>query len=197
MFANADKCHILTSTSEEVIVKIEKEIIKNSSQEKFLGIVIDNRLTFEPHVQNLCKKAEQKIHTPARIANYMDISKKHSIINAFIPQFWYCSLIWIFHSRKLNHRMNKIHEFTLRIVYNDHQCTFDELLERDISFIIHERGLQKLAIAMFKVNYALSVQLVSKNFHFVENRYNFRHQSETEFLCHISYPKSGIPCRKK
>ena len=28
--ANADKCHLLTSTSEEVSVKIENEIIKNS-----------------------------------------------------------------------------------------------------------------------------------------------------------------------
>ena len=35
MIANADKCHLLTSTSEEVRVKIETEIIKISLQEKF------------------------------------------------------------------------------------------------------------------------------------------------------------------
>ena len=40
MVANADKCHLLTSTSEEVSVKIENEIIKNSLQEKLLEIVI-------------------------------------------------------------------------------------------------------------------------------------------------------------
>ena len=65
----------------------------------------------------------------------MDISKKGSIMNA---------LIWTFHSRKLNHRINKIHGRALRIVYNDHQCTFEELLVRDNSFTIHERNLQKL-----------------------------------------------------
>ena len=32
--ANADKCHLLTSTSEEVSVKIENQIIKNSLQEE-------------------------------------------------------------------------------------------------------------------------------------------------------------------
>ena len=57
MVTNADKCHLLTSASEEVSVKIENEIIKNSLQEKLLGIVVDNRLTFEPHVKKLCKKA--------------------------------------------------------------------------------------------------------------------------------------------
>ena len=41
-------------------------------------MVIDNRLTFEPHVENLCEKVGQKLHALARIANYMDISKKRS-----------------------------------------------------------------------------------------------------------------------
>ena len=147
MVTNDGKCHLLTSTSEEVSVKIENEIIKNSLQEKLLGIVVDNRLTFEPHVKNLCKKAGQKLHALARIANYMDISKKRSIMNAFIlSQFSYCPLIWMFHSRKFNHRINKIHERALRMLYNDHQCTFEKLLERNNPFMIHERNLQKIAV---------------------------------------------------
>ena len=44
------------------------------------GIVIDNRTTFEPHVQNLCKKAEQKLHALARIANYTDVSKNEALL---------------------------------------------------------------------------------------------------------------------
>ena len=96
--------------------------------------MINNRLTFESHAENLCKKAGQKLHALARIANYMDISKKRSIMNAFIlSQFSYCPLIWMFQERKLNHRINKIYEDILRIVYNYHQCLFEELLERDNS----------------------------------------------------------------
>ena len=68
-------------------------------------------------------------------------------MNAFIlSQFSYCPLIWMNGSGKLNHRINKIHEGALRIVYNDHLCTFEEVLERDNSFTTHERKLQKLAI---------------------------------------------------
>ena len=83
MVVDADKCHIMKSTSEEVSVKIENEIIKNSLQEKLLGIVIDKRLTFEPHVKTFCKKVGQKLHALARITNCMDISKKRSIMNEF------------------------------------------------------------------------------------------------------------------
>ena len=56
MVASADKCHLITSTSEEMSVRIENEIIKNSLQEKLFGIEIDHRLTFEPHVENFVKK---------------------------------------------------------------------------------------------------------------------------------------------
>ena len=59
MVANADKCHLLISTSEEVSVKIENQVIKNSLQEKLLKILTENRLTFEPHVENLSKKVSQ------------------------------------------------------------------------------------------------------------------------------------------
>ena len=82
MVTKADKCHLLTMTSEEVSVKTDNEIIKNSLQGKPSEIVIDNRLTFEPHMKNLCKKAGRKRHALARIPNYMVISKKCSIINA-------------------------------------------------------------------------------------------------------------------
>ena len=140
----------------------------------------------------------------------MDISKKRSIMNAFIlSQFSYCPLIWMFHSRKLNHRINKIHERALRIVYNDHQCTFEELLERDNSFAIHERNLQKLAIEMFKMNNGLSVKLVKifilqstivildinqeQNLRLIMLK--LKHKANNLF--HISDLKSGISYREK
>ena len=59
MVANADKCYLLTINSEEASVTIETEIIKNSLEEKLLGLVIDKRLTFEPQVENIFKNAGQ------------------------------------------------------------------------------------------------------------------------------------------
>ena len=102
----------------------------------------------------------------------------------------------MFQRRKLNHRINKIHELALRIVCDDHQCTFEELLERDNSFTIDDKNLQKLDIEIFKVNNGLSVYLVSENFYFAENHYNMRHESGTKFkLDHVkteTYDKQSV-----
>ena len=116
----------------------------------------------------------------------MEISKKRSIMNALIlSQFSYCPLILMFQSRKLNHRINKIHERALRIVYNDHQFTFEEFVERDNSFTIHGRNLQKLPTEMFKVNNGLSVQLVSENFDFARSD-----QKSSALSCSFLYYKT-------
>ena len=65
-------------------------------------------------------------------------------------QFGYCPLVWMFHSRGLNKRINKIHKKALRLVYNDSQLTFSELLDKDNSVTIRERNLRALATEVCK-----------------------------------------------
>ena len=57
----------------------------------------------------------------------------------------------MFCSRKLNHRINHIHERALRIVYNDYSSTFEDLLNKDNTVTIHERNIQKLAVELYKI----------------------------------------------
>ena len=164
--ANPDKFHLLLSQPDDNIsVNIDGFQINNSKSEKLLGITIDNKLRFNEHVSGLCKKASQKLHALARVANYMNTNKRSMIMKAFITsQFGYCPLVWMFHSRSLNNRINKIHERALRIVFNDKKSSFDELLKKDGSVTIHERNIQTLAIEMYKVYNRMSPQILSEVF---------------------------------
>ena len=82
----------------------------------------------------------------------MDLPKRKILMKAFITsQFSYCPLIWMFHSRTLNNRINNIHERALRLAYNDNQSSFKELLEKDHSVTVHHKNLQALATEIFKV----------------------------------------------
>ena len=116
------------------------------------GISIDTTLSFEHHITSLCKKASQKLHALARIAHYMDFEKRRSLMKAFvISQFNYCPLIWMFHNRALNNRINKIHERALRLIYQNKNLSFSELIELDNAVTIHQRNLQVLVTEIFKV----------------------------------------------
>ena len=79
-------------------------------------------------------------------------------------QFGYCPLVWMFHSRKLNTRINRIHERALRIVYKDHESSFEELLAKSNSYTIHHRNIQSLGIELYKVSYALSPKIMNEVF---------------------------------
>ena len=67
-----------------------------------------------------------------------------------MSHFSYCPLIWMFHDRATNSRINKIHERALRIVYRDTESSFDELLAKDNSVSVHQRNLQLLMIEIYK-----------------------------------------------
>ena len=77
---------------------------------KLLGICIDNLLNFDYPISQLCKKAGKKMHALTRVFKYKYkyISQRKLIANAFImSQSSYCPLIWMFHSRAMEHRKNK------------------------------------------------------------------------------------------
>ena len=95
----------------------------------------------------------------------MDHEKLRLTMKTFIEsQFNYCSLTWMFHSRTLNNKINKLHERALRIVYKYPNLNFRELLDLDKSFSIHHRNLQKLATEMFTIKNGLAPILTQELF---------------------------------
>ena len=82
------------------------------------------------------------------------------------------------HSRALNNKINGLHDRCLRLLYNDKQLTFEELLEKDDSVTIHIRNLQTLATEMYKVMKGDSTETMKEIFRIrEENGYNLRHQN--------------------
>ena len=67
-----------------VTAKITEFDVKNSREEKLLGIKIDTKLSFENHVSSFCKKASERLHALARVLNFMDLAKLKSLMKAFI-----------------------------------------------------------------------------------------------------------------
>ena len=59
MVLNPDKYHFLTLGFKEPFPDFffKNTIIKNVTEEKILGIVIDNNLNFKSHMKNICEKA--------------------------------------------------------------------------------------------------------------------------------------------
>ena len=130
MKLNEDKCHLITlgtNHADAILIKIGSSTIHERNQEKLLGVIIDNKLTFEAHPY-------QSFTRPKKL---------WILMRAFIySQFQYCPLALVFRSRKFNNNINKLHERALRITYRDQSSSFESLLKKDSSTTIHVKNLK-------------------------------------------------------
>ena len=110
----------------------------------------------------------------------MDLPKRRILMNAFFnAQLNCCPTIWMFHSRSPNDKINRLHGRCLRMIYNDKQSNFEELLVKYNSVTIHHRNIQRLAIQMYMVANSMSPDIMSEIFQLKENtQYHLRHTSQ-------------------
>ena len=118
--------------------------IKNSKEREILGIKIDNSLNFNNHIKSICRKAGQKLSALLRISSNLNMRQKELYKSMIKSQFSYCPLVWMSCSRQSNNLINKIHERSLRISYNDQKTSYQNLLETHNEITIHQRNLQVL-----------------------------------------------------
>ena len=167
MQLNSDKCHMLISGFKHQIhsARIGQSLIWESANERLLGVTLDRDLRFDLHVSKICKKAGRKLSALIRISKLLPLKKRRLLFNTFIEsQFSYCPLVWMFHDRNINMKINRLHERALRIVYHDDISSFEELLERDESFTVHEKNIQKLAIELYKYKHNLANEVMKDVF---------------------------------
>ena len=149
--------------------------IKNVSEEKILGITIDNKLSFKSHLKNICKKANQKLNTLARITNFSLLFQSKTLFNSFTKsQFSNCPLIWMYTSKGLNKKRSRIQEKSLRLVLNDHQSTLDEVLDILNEKTIQQQCIDRLLIEVYKFLNGYSPDIMNDFFHLRQNTYNLQ-----------------------
>ena len=179
MKPNAEKCHVIICNQPTLSVKLEDTVLQTEKSVELLGVTIDKNLNFSDHISNLCKRANQKLHALTRISRYIDQNKLKLLMRAFVTsQFSFCPLVWMFHSRTLNNKIDKLHERALRVVYKNQNLTFEELLEKDNSVTIHQRNLQNLAIEMYKIKHKLSPKPMQELFDQTVHLYNLRNKPQ-------------------
>ena len=58
-------------------MKLDDFTITNSKKEKLLGIIFDDELKFQYHIENLCKKASLKLSALSHVAPFVDVLHKN------------------------------------------------------------------------------------------------------------------------
>ena len=83
------------------------------------------------------QKPSQKLTALSLVAYQLDFNQIKLLMSecSITSQFSYTPVVWMFHSSKQNQDINCMHERALRVVYNDYNSSFDELLETLVRFM--------------------------------------------------------------
>ena len=105
----------------------------------------------------------------------MSIQKQRTIMKSSVSsKLSLCPLIWMFHSRLLNYKINYIHEKALKITYQNNTSLLQTLLNKDNSASINHKNLQLLATEMFKIHRGLFPKILRETFVSKTSLYNLR-----------------------
>ena len=172
MLLNGDKCQFMIigpsrmSRNDIEKVKIAGKTIEECKKGKLLGITFDNQFTMSDHIKCICKQASNKLYALASISHYLNNHKRRILMkSSIISQFDYCPIIWMYCQRKCNDLINRIHERTLRIAYNDYVSDFKSLLEKDNSMTVHLHNIQALTLEIYKTLNNLNPTLMNEIFY--------------------------------
>ena len=83
------------SLSENIGLTMNNEVILNKSSHVYLGLHIDNHLSFDIMIDHICTKLRSRVSMLQRLNKFVPVSSLNHLYYAFVqPHIDYCLLIW-------------------------------------------------------------------------------------------------------
>lgn len=125
---NIDKTKVMMfgnpTTHTDLAIFIEGRQIENVCENKFLGVIIDSKLTWKSHISHIKTKISKSLSVINKVKQCLDMNALRTLYCTLVlPYFTYCVEIW----------------------GNTYQCTIDPLvlLQKRALRIIHKAGFRE------------------------------------------------------
>ena len=157
------------------VINIGSEQIPSNKCVKLLGVNIDNKLTFNDHISDLCCKAGRKLNVLARLSVILDREAKMLLFNSFIvSQFSFCPIVWNYCKRSDKEKMEKIQYRALKYVHRDFTASYRNLRQRSNVPLLHINRLRNITCEVFKTVNKLNPRYLHDLFECIDHEYNTR-----------------------
>ena len=132
-------------------MSFDGKTINSSDTVELLRIPLDKNINFKRHMQNICRKANNKTKALLRKRKFLNFEQAQVLAEAYISSnFRYCPLIWMFCGKMSDNRIVKTHYKTLRAIYLTKTRSYEEVLHLSGRKKIHTQNLQILMVELYK-----------------------------------------------
>lgn len=180
MIANPGKFKaiVLSKNNAETVdtkFQIRGKVLHSTDKVDLLGVTIDDKLSFEHHISEICRKAAGQLNALKRLGSYIPFETQKILADSFIlSNFNYCPLVWYFSTAKQVQKIEKIQERVIRFVHNDYETDYSSLLKFNNSVTMEVKRMRYLCIEIYKTLHGLNPEYMKDLFQLSESRYSSR-----------------------
>lgn len=154
---------------------IDGAVIKPEQCVKLLGVMLDEKLTFNNHISNICKKTSKQVGALRRIAPLLTRDIKLKLHETFVlSNLLYCSAVWFECSKRSRWKLEKIHERAFRVATNNATATYKDLLLEHNTSTLYVQHMKTLLEFVYKVKHSMAPPIDCDFFKTCERIHNLR-----------------------
>ena len=179
---------VLSRQNCDICFNVDGVVVKPVKAVKLLGFHIDNKLTFNEHINQLITKCSRQVNVLGRLSTKLDTSTKLQIIRSLIlANFTYCNTVYHYCNTCDARKIEKVLQRALKYAFHDFNASYQELLTRANLPSLYLDRVRKVLLNVHKV---LHDALLPVNGLFTLNvtPYDLRNDHLIQPKCHtISY----------
>lgn len=177
------KCMVLNANLDNDIL-IDNVAIDIVDEIKYLGLIIDNKLSFKSHLNYICKKIGKKLYFFSIIRKNLSVMSAIKIFNVMLkPHFEYCaSILFTFNAEMMN-RLQKLQNRGMRTILKLNRYTSKTFMLEALKWMsVSQKIKMSVLILVYKIkNKMLPTYLTNRlvyvddiHHHYLRNKSNFR-----------------------
>ena len=175
--------------SDNIPLKLPKLTINNIAIKrdyvtKFLGILIDENITWKPHIHYIENKISKNVGLLYKAKFSLNQKSLKSIYFSFIHSYLnYGNVAWAStHQTKLK-KLLKFQKHSSRIIYNEDKTTHARPLMKSLNALnIYQINIFQNVLLTFKSRNNLAPKLFQEKFKTIKNKYKTRNNSQNVYL---------------
>ena len=147
-------------------ISIDNNLVSRVTSNKCLGVLLDEKLTFETHIEYICKKACAGIGALRRIKPFVPLCTLVTLYRSLIQSYFdYCSPLWDTCGKQLKDKLQKIQNRAGRVITgSSYDVRSTDVLNNLKWKTLETRRFHTKATLIYKILNDLSAPQLSNSF---------------------------------
>ena len=177
-------------------LQLSGDAMNISTNEKLLGVHIDNSLSWTAQVENTIKKCNSLLYLLNRIKHYLPITTRKLFFNAYVlPHIDYCCTVWGNISSNLTDSMIKLQKRAARIILDKGIDTPSADMFAELNWMkFPDRITYQKSVLMYKIFNNLTPSHLQEFFTFTSDIHQRSLRSTSDNLLYIPKPNIDLYC---